>query len=38
MIRITVPGRPVFAVHLCPGPAERKEQLLRKRTRDWWDR
>lgn len=31
-------GRPVFAVHLCPGPAERKEQLLRKRTRDWWDR
>jgi len=26
LCQITVPGQPVFAVHLCPGPAERKEQ------------
>lgn len=29
--------RPTFAVHLCPGPVERKEQLLGKKSRDWWD-
>ena len=29
--------RPTFAVHLCPGPLERKEQMLGKKTRAWWD-
>lgn len=29
-------GRPTFAVHMCPGPLERKEELLRKKTRNWW--
>lgn len=30
-------GRPSFAVHMCPGAVERKEELLGKSTRDWWD-
>ncbi len=29
--------RPTFAVYLCPGPLERKEQMLGKKTRAWWD-
>lgn len=29
--------RPTFAVHLCPGTLERKEELLGKKTRSWWD-
>lgn len=29
--------KPVFTVHKCPGPAERKEQLLEIKTREWWD-
>ncbi len=33
----TMYERPTFAVHLCPGALERKEELLGKRTRDWWD-
>lgn len=34
--------RPVFAVHKCPGSAERKEQILERLTSkhegDWWDK
>ncbi len=32
----TMYGRPTFAVHMCPGPLERKEELLGKKTRNWW--
>ena len=35
-------NRPIFAVHECPGSAERKEQILERMTSKhegpWWDR